>query len=274
LIATSADPRSFVLANRDSVLSEERGSIPLRQLITTLLFACILAGCASGPAEVVVRGSNTYTIKKEGGTGSSGATQLESDTFREAGEYCAKSGREAVAAAQRASRGNYVNNYYTTEIDFRCIAAQAIKEGTKAAVLECRDRRLKREFKTYRQSAECSNPKILAAYESADYPYMDLVRVLLDVRLVVADNLDKGAITEIQTREQSSEFERRLTSEDQRRRNAAAPQPSADAGSYVLGLNAFQVTKPSPIKRSPAQRSGFACDAVGFDGGLSTTSCY
>jgi hypothetical protein len=246
----------------------------LRQLITTLLFGCILAGCAAGPAEIVARGSNTYTGKKEGATGSSGAKQLEADTFREASEYCVKSGGEAVVVAARASRGEYVNNYYRTEVDFSCIATQAIRDDTKAAILECRDRRLKREFKTFRQSAECSNPKIMAAYESAGYPYMDLVRVLLDVRLVAADNLDKGVITEIQAREQSSEFERRLTSEDQRRRNAAAPQPSADAGSYVLGLKAFEVTKPSPIKRSPAQRTAFACDAVGFDGALSTTSCY
>jgi hypothetical protein len=114
----------------------------------------------------------------------------------------------------------------------------------------------------------------LAAYQNAGYPYMDLVRVLLDVRLVAADNLDKGAITEVQTREQSSEFEHRLTSADQRRRSAEGPQASADAGSYAVGLSVFQVTKPARIKRNPAPKTAFACDAVGFEGGLSTTSCY
>jgi hypothetical protein len=246
----------------------------LRQLATVLLVVGTLAGCASGPATVVQRGPNTYSLSKEASTGGTGVAKLEADTSREANDYCAKSGREAVAVGAREARADYVMGYYTTEIDFRCVATQSMRDTTKVAVLECRDKRLKREFKTYKQSAECSNPKILAAYEGSGYPYMDLVRVLLDGRMVVADNLDKGAVTEAQARDQSAEFERRLMAEDQRRRAAAAaPQASTDAGSFVLGLSAFQATKRAAAKRTP-QQIACACDTTGFVGGVSTTSCY
>jgi hypothetical protein len=247
----------------------------LRQSVTIFLIAYALAGCASGTNAVVQRGPNTFSISKEATTSGSGVTQLEVDTSREANEYCAKSGREAIAIGAREARGEYMMSVYTTELDFRCVATQTVRESTKAAIMECRDRRLKHEFKTYKQSAECSNPKILAAYESAGYPYMDLVRVLLDARLVAAENLDKGAVTETQAREQSAEFERRLMSEDQRRQAAAAAsQASTDGGSFVLGLSAFQMTKRAPTKRVASQNVAFACDAVGFSGGLSVTSCY
>lgn len=249
----------------------------LRQLATFLLIAGIVAGCASTPA-VVQSGPGTYTLSKEAATNASGLARLQADALQEANQYCARNGREAVLVGAREQRAEYLLSYYTAEINFRCVAMQAMRETTKAAILECRDRRLKQEFKTYKQSAECSNPKILAAYEGSDYPYMDLVHLLLDARLVAAENLDKGAITEAQAQEQSAELERRLTSEEQRRRatvavNQAQTLPS-DAGAFLQGLNAFQIAKRAPAKRLPTQKTALACNTVGFGGGLSTTSCY
>jgi hypothetical protein len=253
------------------------GEVFLRQLATFLLIAGVLAGWASSPA-VVQSGPGTYTLSKEAATSASGLARLKADALEEANRYCAKNGREVLLVGAKEQRGEYLLSYYRAEINFRCVAMQAMREATKAAILECRDKRLKQEFRTYKQSAECSNPKILAAYEGSDYPYMDLVRLLLDARLVAAQNLDKGAVTEAQAEEQSAELERRLTSEEQRRRaavavNQAQPVPS-DAGAFLQGLNAFQIAKRAPAKRLPTQRTALACNTVGFGGGLSTTSCY
>jgi hypothetical protein len=253
----------------------------LRQVVTSLLIAGIVTGCASSAA-IVASGPGTYTISKEAATGSSGLAKLKTDALQEANQYCTKNGREAVLVGAREERTAYMLTYSTAEIDFRCVATQVMRDGSKAAVLECRDKRLKKEFKTYKQSAECSNPKILAAYADSNYPYMDLVNVLLAARLVAAENLDKGAITEAQAQQQAAELENRFVSEDQRRRAAAtafqaAPSDAAaqaqTTGSLLQGLSAFQ-TASRPAKRVPLQRTALACDAVGFGGGLSTTSCY
>ena len=249
----------------------------MRALINALLITGLAAGCASSPA-VVQSGPGTYSLSKEAATGASGLAKLKADAVQEAGQYCTKNGREAVLVAATEERTDYMLSYSTAHIDFRCVATQTLRESSKAAVLECRDRRVKKELKTYRQSAECSNPKILAAYEEANYPYMDLVRVLLDARLLAAENLDKGAVTEAQAQAQSAELENRLTSEDQKRRAAAAAfqsqQASSDAAGFLQGLNAFQVATRSPSKRNRAQGTVLACNTIGFGGGLSTTSCY
>jgi hypothetical protein len=250
------------------------GSAPLRYA-TFILIAGLVAGCASTPA-IVQSGPGTFSVSKEAVAPPAG--KLKAEALQDASQYCAKNGREALMMGAREERTDYMVTYNATaKIDFRCVATQTMRETTKAAVLECRDRRLKKEFKTYRQSAECSNPKIVAAYEAADYPYMDLVHVLVDARLVMSENLDKGAITEAQAQSQSTELENRLTSEDQRRRAAAANAQSvvgsADPGVYLQGLTAFQETK-RVAKRAAAQKMAFACDRVGFEGGLSTTDCY
>jgi hypothetical protein len=243
--------------------------------VACILISGLVAGCAS-TASVVQSGPGTFSVSKE--ATATPPAKLRAEALQDASQYCAKNGREALLMGARDERTDYMVTYNTTaQIDFRCVATQTMRETTKAAVLECRDRRLKKEFKTYRQSADCSNPKILAAYEAADYPYMDLVHVLVDARLVMADNLDKGAITEAQAQSQSSELENRLTGEDQRRRAAAANAQSVvastDTGVYLQGLTAFQETKRL-AKRAAAQKMAFACDRVGFEGGLSTTDCY
>jgi hypothetical protein len=247
----------------------------LRDLAIFALIGVALAGCASNAA-VVQSAPGTYSLSKESTIGGSGLPKLKADVVQEANQYCAKNGREAVLVAASDQRIDQMLTSYVAQIDFRCVATQTMRETAKAAVLECREKRIHQEFKTYKQSAECSNPKILAAYESSDYPYMDLVHVLVDARLVAAENLDKGAITESQAQEQSAELERRLMSEDQKRRATVAAsqqvQPPQDPGVYLQGLNAFQATKRAAAKR--VQHTALACNAVGFSGGLSTTSCY
>jgi hypothetical protein len=247
----------------------------LRQSATFFLIAGILTGCTSSSSSVVVQSSpGTFTLSKEG----AGQDKLQADAVQEARDYCIKNQREALLIGARQERNEYVLNSYTADVNFRCVATQSMREATKAAVLECRDRRLNLEFKTYRQSAECSNPRIMAAFQGADYPYLDLVKVLLDARLVAAENLDNGAITEAQAQTQSTELENRLTSEDQRRRSAAAvsqaAQATSDPQAFLQGLSAFQPAKRPPGKRRAVQRTALACNTTGFGGALNTTSCY
>jgi hypothetical protein len=251
-------------------------------LLVAGVVAGILAGCSSSPA-IMAAGPGAYTLTKEGPIGSSGLEKLKTNALQEANQYCATNGREALLVGAKEQNSPYLmSNYVTAEINFRCVATQALREAPKAAVLECRDRRLNKEFKTYRQSAECSNPKILTAYEGSNYPFMDLVHVLLAARLVAAENLDAGAVTEAQAQQQAAELERRLMAEDQRRRLAAADfqaeqtpgDPVQAQATFVQGLDAFQTSTRPHAKRPPPHRTELACNAVGFSGGLATASCY
>jgi hypothetical protein len=46
---------------------------------------------------------------------------------------------------------------------------------TKAAILECKNKRLSGELQTYVASVQCSNPRITDAFQRAGYRYMDLI---------------------------------------------------------------------------------------------------
>jgi hypothetical protein len=67
---------------------------------------------------------------------------------------------------------------------------------TKAAIMDCRKRRLSGELKTYAASAGCSNPKIMDAYQQANYPYLDLISLITSKRLELAEQIDGGKLTE------------------------------------------------------------------------------
>jgi hypothetical protein len=134
-----------------------------------------------------------------------------------------------------------------------------IKEAwatTNAATAECREKRIRKELKTYRESVECSNPTILAAWQGADYPFMDLVSLYTAARLVGAERIDKGTITEAEFELQLAELRSRLAAEDERRSlafsSAQAAQAQANAQSAAVlmqGLAALQAanTPPRPV---------------------------
>jgi hypothetical protein len=122
--------------------------------------------------------------------------------------------------------------------------ATAARAKSVAATRECQESRLRGEIKTHKESVECSNPKIFAAWQQAQYPYMDLVQLQLSARLVGAENLDKKKITEAEFQLQLAELQTRIAAEEQRRRvevsNAQANQAQANAA-LLRGLGAFQV---------------------------------
>lgn len=91
-------------------------------------------------------------------------------------------------------------------------------EKSRAAIEECRERRLRGELVGYKQSAECSSPRIFAAWREANYPHMDLITDWLNARETLSGQVDQKTITPRQFQEQMAAVTNRLTAEEQRRR--------------------------------------------------------
>ena len=85
-----------------------------------------------------------------------------------------------------------------------------------SAVKECKVKRLGGELKTYVQSAMCSNPGIVQAFNSANYKHMDLIQGFTAKRLELAEKLDRGQITEVQSENELSEFSNRIRNEERK----------------------------------------------------------
>jgi hypothetical protein len=95
-------------------------------------------------------------------------------------------------------------------------------EKSRAAIEECRQKRLRGELATYKESAECSSPKIFAAWQEAHYPHMDLIVAWLNAREEASGRVDQKVITPQEFERQMDELTIRLTAEEQRRRAGLA----------------------------------------------------
>jgi glucose/arabinose dehydrogenase len=103
--------------------------------------------------------------------------------------------------------------------------SEAMKQANaepKAAMLECKSKRLAGELVTHVSSVQCSNPRVIDAYERAGYSYMDLIRVMTAKRLEVAEEQDRGQSTEGQAELEIAEAASRITEEERRRNLEAA----------------------------------------------------
>lgn len=74
------------------------------------------------------------------------------------------------------------------------------------ALMECHNRRMAGEVRTFVASVQCSNPRLLAAYQQAGYPYMDLIRSIAAKRLALAEAEDQGRISEAEFNAETAEF--------------------------------------------------------------------
>lgn len=92
-------------------------------------------------------------------------------------------------------------------------------ERSRAAIAQCRERRLKKEIATYEQSAQCASPLIYAAWLDAGYPHMDLITAWLNAREAGSAKVDQKAITPKEFEQQMAQVTNRLTAEEQRRRS-------------------------------------------------------
>jgi hypothetical protein len=141
-----------------------------------------------------------------------------------------------------------MGNYPRAEIEFLCGAPGTIAE---AAMLECKAKRQRGELKTYKASIECSNPKVFAAYKEAGDPNLDLLSIMLAARLVGAENVDKGKVTEAEYQLQLAELNSRLNGERQRRNFANADMQMRQA-------QAAAQTQAARAKSSAALMQGLA----------------
>jgi hypothetical protein len=121
-------------------------------------------------------------------------------------------------------------------------SVQRATTEAQQAIEDCRQMRLNGQLPNYVASANCSGPRIIAAYQKARYRYMDLVNLYVAAQLVGSERVDKGEITEAQLQLELAELHTRLASEEQRRavsyQHAQAAQTQAN-GVLLQGLSAI-----------------------------------
>jgi hypothetical protein len=88
---------------------------------------------------------------------------------------------------------------YATAAPGSVEAMNIAKAKAYAAMQECRGMRLAGQLKTHAASCDCSNPRILSAYQSAGYRYMDLVVMMTKARHDECERIDRGLLTEAQS---------------------------------------------------------------------------
>jgi hypothetical protein len=115
--------------------------------------------------------------------------------------------------------------------------------GAKAtqAIEECKRLRLSGKLKTYVESANCSNPPMIAAYQNAEYPSMDLIQLLADARLAAAYNIDMHMATEPDVDTQMHQLALRISAELGRRAQGSAISDNAEV--LLRGLPALKSDK-------------------------------
>jgi len=91
-------------------------------------------------------------------------------------------------------------------------------EKSRAAIAECRDKRLRGEITSYAESARCSNRLIFMAWKEANYPEMDLITEWLNAREAASAKVDQKIITPEQFERDMAEITVRITAEERRRR--------------------------------------------------------
>ncbi|MBI3700441.1 MAG: SPOR domain-containing protein [Afipia sp.] len=92
-------------------------------------------------------------------------------------------------------------------------------QKTRIAIQDCRELRLREIIKTYKDSAICSNPKILAAWQDAGYPNMDLINIWLKAREIGSENVDSGRTTPDEFEKQIAELTSRIKVEEAKRQS-------------------------------------------------------
>jgi hypothetical protein len=95
---------------------------------------------------------------------------------------------------------------------------------------------------TMAQSVQCSNPKVIAAFEQADYPYMDLLRLGMDARLAGAERVDRGELSADEYQRQLTELRKRIAAE-MRRRNGDTDAEGKPAATYPQTADATEKAK-------------------------------
>jgi len=144
-------------------------------------------------------------------------------------------------------------------------------EKSRIAIAECRERRLKKELATYKASADCSNPRIFAAWQEANYPHMDLITAWLDAREAASEKVDQRIITPKEFERQMDELTIRLTAEEQRRRAGLVNSADSDLmlqlppATQVVGVATPPGQEKIAAKKTAAARARAAANGPSAD---------
>jgi hypothetical protein len=124
-------------------------------------------------------------------------------------------------------------------------AIKAAGERMRSLREECQQRRRSGALASVTEVERCAAPGVIAAYQEADYPYMDLLRFAEAARLAGAQKVDRGEIGASEYERQRLRLRDRLAAEIDRRnaetpprRFPETPDPSTTAR-LVAGLSAF-----------------------------------
>jgi hypothetical protein len=105
---------------------------------------------------------------------------------------------------------------FTTPQSAAAALTQA-RDESKAAIVECKNNRRSGVLKTYMESVECSNPRIIDAYQKSGYRYMDLIYLLTAKRRALAEKIDRGTLTEAEAELEAAQFTVQLQDKERQR---------------------------------------------------------
>ena len=100
-------------------------------------------------------------------------------------------------------------------------ALSAPLREAQRAIDECRAKRLRGELPTFAASVQCSNPRMIQAFNAAHYRYMDLIETLAAKRLEVAERIDRNELTEDQAKLENAKLYMEIVAAERRRDSAA-----------------------------------------------------
>ncbi len=119
-------------------------------------------------------------------------------------------------------------------------------DQSRQAINDCRDKRQRGELPSYKASAQCSNPRIFAAWQAAQYPHMDLITQWLNAREAASDRVDQHQLSPDQFEQQMDDVTVRLTA-----RNSVAAAASSAATMPTCSCNC---RRPDRSWASPRRR--------------------
>ncbi|MFZ3360366.1 MAG: hypothetical protein WA177_16565 [Xanthobacteraceae bacterium] len=102
------------------------------------------------------------------------------------------------------------------------IARSAALDQAEHAVDECRTMRLSGELPNFAAAVQCSNPRMIQAFSVVSYSYMDLINVLAEKRLALAQKIDSGMLTEDQADVENAKLYLELAVAERRRDTASS----------------------------------------------------
>jgi hypothetical protein len=95
----------------------------MTKFTVVILAAATLSGCATNSG-VVPMGPDTFMVSRQAASGFSGMGSLKADAYREAGEFCLKTGKTVRVISTNESQPPYIfGNFPRAEVNFMCLSS-------------------------------------------------------------------------------------------------------------------------------------------------------